>query len=128
MLKINFSSLKEIEREENADILIVKTPEGEMGILNGHELMTAELLAGPHRYKQGNIFFYFYLSKGMLEIKKESIEIYAMRYFFADSEVENWREKLTYHLDIKKDFDYDVLKKNMIKELTEKMWHGGKRF
>ena len=54
----------------DAEMLIVKTPEGEMGVLPGHIPMVVAIAIGPIRIKKDGEWLEAFLSEGFMEVKQ----------------------------------------------------------
>jgi len=57
--------------------LTVKTPEGEIGILNGHMPMVVAVSPGPAKIQKGGETLYAYLSEGFMEVLQNKAIILA---------------------------------------------------
>ena len=55
----------------DVEMLIVKTPEGEVGILAGHIPMVLAIAIGPMRIKKDDDWLEAFLSEGFMEIKQD---------------------------------------------------------
>ena len=53
------------------EMVVLKTPEGEMGILKGHTPMIANVAIGPMRMKQNGEWLEAVLNEGFIEIKQD---------------------------------------------------------
>lgn len=56
---------------EVIEMVILKTPQGEMGVLAGHIPMVVAVDAGPVRIKKGNEWVEAALTEGFMEIKQD---------------------------------------------------------
>lgn len=56
----------------DVEILIVKTPNGEMGILGGHIPMVVAIAIGPIKIKKDGEWLEAFMSEGFMEIKQEN--------------------------------------------------------
>lgn len=62
---------------DEAEIIIVTTPQGEMAVLRGHEPMVVAIAAGPIRIKKGNEWLDAVLTEGFMEVTPEKAIILA---------------------------------------------------
>ena len=53
------------------EMAILKTPEGEMGILAGHTPMVVAIAVGPIKIKKGNDWLEAVLTEGFMEVKQD---------------------------------------------------------
>lgn len=61
----------------DVEMVILKTPEGEMGILAGHIPMVVAVAIGPIRIKQDNEWLEAVLNEGFMEVKQDKTVILA---------------------------------------------------
>ena len=61
----------------DVEMLIVKTPEGEMGVLGGHIPMVVAIAIGPIRIKKDGEWLEAFLSEGFMEVKQENTIVLA---------------------------------------------------
>lgn len=61
----------------NVEELIVKTPEGEMGVLSGHMPMVVAIAIGPARIKMNGEWLEAVLSEGFMEVLQNETIILA---------------------------------------------------
>ncbi len=61
---------------ENVEMVCLKTPEGEIGILKNHMAMVTAVKAGPIRILQGGAWLEAVLSEGFMEIKQDGTIIF----------------------------------------------------
>lgn len=61
----------------DVEMLIVKTPEGEMGVLGGHVPMVVAIAIGPIKIKKDGEWLEAFLSEGFMEIKQEKTIVLA---------------------------------------------------
>ncbi len=73
--------------------IIVRTTEGDMGVLAGHESFVSDLPAGPFRVKIDGNFKIAAISGGVLKISKESTTILAMAAEWADEIDLDWAKR-----------------------------------
>lgn len=57
------------------EMVILKTPEGEMGILAGHTPMVVAIAVGPIKIKRGNDWLEAVLTEGFMEVKQDKTVI-----------------------------------------------------
>jgi F-type H+-transporting ATPase subunit epsilon len=62
---------------DNAEELIVKTPDGEIGILSGHIPMVVAVAIGPIRIKKNGEWLEAFLSEGFMEILQDKTIVLA---------------------------------------------------
>jgi F-type H+-transporting ATPase subunit epsilon len=60
---------------DEVEMVILKTPEGEMGILAGHTPMVVAVAIGPIRIKKGGEWLEAVLTEGFMEIKQDKTVI-----------------------------------------------------
>ncbi len=73
--------------------VIVRTSEGDLGILAGHENFVADLPAGPFRVKIDGQFKTAAISGGVLKVSKEVTTILAMAAEWADEIDIEWAKR-----------------------------------
>lgn len=73
--------------------IIVRTTEGDIGILAGHENYVADLPAGPFRVKLDGSFRLAAISGGILKVSKEVTTILAMAAEWADEIDLEWAKR-----------------------------------
>lgn len=73
--------------------IIVRTTEGDIGVLAGHESYVADLPAGPFRVKLGKDFKIAAISGGVLKVSKDSVKILAMAAEWADEIDLDWAKR-----------------------------------
>ena len=61
----------------NVEELIVKTPEGEMGVLSGHMPMVVAIAIGPARIKKDGEWLDAVLSEGFMEVMQDKTVVLA---------------------------------------------------
>lgn len=61
----------------NVEMIIIKTPQGEMGVLHGHIPMVVAIESGPIRILQDGKWLEAALSEGFIEVKQEKAIILA---------------------------------------------------
>lgn len=123
MLDLKLCELKNILLESrDVDILLLKTTEGELGIMKGHESMVLELSPGPHRIKfSGGKEKYFYTLRGMASVTQEGVQIFSVKCLVSEKQIEDFMKQLEIKIIEQKEYDYDNLKKNIIKEFSNKV-------
>ncbi len=71
--------------KDNAKKVIVRTTEGDMGILAGHAPLVSELAIGEMKVEKENADVnYYFISGGFLEISKEKVLILADKAILAE--------------------------------------------
>ena len=122
MYDLKLCELKQVILEDShVEILLLKTTEGEVGIMTGHEPMVMELTVGPHKLRSDGKEKYFYCLKGMASVNKEGVQIYSVKCLVSDQLIENYEERMALKIVEQKEYDYDNLKKNIIKEFSQKV-------
>lgn len=75
------------------DQIIVRTSEGDLGVLAGHENYVSDLPAGPFRVKIDGQFKTAAISGGVLKVSKEVTTILAMAAEWADEIDLEWAKR-----------------------------------
>ena len=73
--------------------IIVRTTEGDIGVLAGHENYVADLPAGPFKVKSDGKFRIAAISGGLLKVSKESTTILAMAAEWAEEIDLDWAKR-----------------------------------
>ena len=73
--------------------IIVRTSDGDMGVLSGHENYVSDLPAGPFRVKIDGKYKTAAISGGVLKVSKESTTILAMAAEWADEIDMEWAKR-----------------------------------
>lgn len=73
--------------------IIVRTTEGDIGVLAGHENYVADLPAGPFKVKSDGKFRIAAISGGVLKVSKESTTILAMAAEWAEEIDLDWAKR-----------------------------------
>lgn len=73
--------------------IIVRTTEGDIGVLAGHENYVSDLPAGPFKVKIDGKFKIAAISGGVLKVSKESTTILAMAAEWADEIDLDWAKR-----------------------------------
>ncbi len=73
--------------------IIVRTTEGDVGVLAGHEDYVADLPAGPFKAKVDGKFKIAAISGGVLKVSKESTTILAMAAEWSDEIDLDWAKR-----------------------------------
>lgn len=73
--------------------IIVRTTEGDVGVLAGHENYVANLPAGPFKVKTDSKFRIAAISGGVLKVSKESTTILAMAAEWAEEIDLDWAKR-----------------------------------
>lgn len=73
--------------------IIVRTTEGDIGVLAGHENYVADLPAGPFKVKSEGKFRIAAISGGVLKVSKESTTILAMAAEWAEEIDLDWAKR-----------------------------------
>ncbi len=73
--------------------IIVRTTEGDIGVLAGHENYVANLPAGPFKVKSDGKFRIAAISGGVLKVSKESTTILAMAAEWAEEIDLDWAKR-----------------------------------
>lgn len=73
--------------------IIVRTTEGDIGVLAGHENYVADLPAGPFKVKSDGKFRIAAISGGALKVSKESTTILAMAAEWAEEIDLDWAKR-----------------------------------
>ena len=76
--KLKIITPEKVFFDEETEQIIVRTTEGDIGILAGHENYVADLPAGPFRVKIDGKFKVAAISGGALKVSKEAVTILAM--------------------------------------------------
>lgn len=85
--------LKKILKDE-VDMIIVRTTEGDMGVLANHAPLVAELAIGEMKIKKDKEEISYFIAGGFLEISKEKVLILADKAMNAvDIDIEEEKEK-----------------------------------
>ncbi len=79
--------------EGETEQVIVRTSEGDLGVLAGHENFVADLPAGPFRVKLDGEFKIAAISGGVLKVSKEATTILAMAAEWADEIDLEWAKR-----------------------------------
>ena len=79
--------------DEETEQIIVRTTEGDIGILAGHENYVADLPAGPFRVKIDGKFKVAAISGGALKVSKEAVTILAMAAEWAEDIDPDWAKR-----------------------------------
>lgn len=75
--KLKIITPEKVFFDEETEQIIVRTTEGDIGILAGHENYVADLPAGPFRVKIDGKFKVAAISGGALKVSKEAVTILA---------------------------------------------------
>ena len=89
------------------DQIIVRTTEGDIGVLAGHESYVADLPAGPFKVKIDGSFKIAAISGGVIKISKEATTILAMAAEWAEEIDLDWAKRS--HEDALKPVSYTQL-------------------
>lgn len=73
--------------------IIVRTTEGDIGVLAGHENYVADLPAGPFKVKSDGKFRIAAISGGVLKVSRESTTILAMAAEWAEEIDLDWAKR-----------------------------------
>lgn len=73
--KLKIITPEKVFFDEETEQIIVRTTEGDIGILAGHENYVADLPAGPFRVKIDGKFKVAAISGGALKVSKEAVTI-----------------------------------------------------
>ncbi len=110
--------------EQEADFVLVRTTEGDMGILPNHAPFIAELSTGEMKIRLGNDEEKYFVSEGLLEISNNVVSIIATEAIPADMldiererrEVERLKAKLA---KLQEDKDILLTQKNLREALMK---------
>lgn len=122
--KIKVVTYEELVLQQEADFVLVRTTEGDMGILPNHAPFIAELSTGEMKIRLGNKEDKYFVSEGLIEISNNVVTIIASEAIPADQldierakkEVEILRAKLN---KVKEDKDMLLTEKNLQKALMK---------
>lgn len=122
--KIKVVTYEELVLQQEADFVLVRTTEGDMGILPNHAPFIAELSTGEMKIRLGNKEEKYFVSEGLIEISNNVVTIIASEAIPADQldierakkEVEILKAKLN---KVKEDKDILLTEKNLQKALMK---------
>lgn len=122
--KIKVVTYEELVLQQEADFVLVRTTEGDMGILPNHAPFIAELSTGEMKIRLGNKEEKYFVSEGLIEISNNVVTIIASEAIPADQlDVERARkevERLKAKLDkVKEDKDILLTERNLQKALMK---------
>ena len=122
--KIKVVTYEELVLQQEADFVLVRTTEGDMGILPNHAPFIAELSTGEMKIRLGNKEEKYFVSEGLIEISNNVVTIIASEAIPADQlDVERARkevERLKAKLDkVKEDKDILLAERNLQKALMK---------
>lgn len=98
--KLKIITPEKIFFDGETDQIIVRTSEGDIGVLAGHENYVSDLPAGPLRVKLDGQFKTAAISGGVLKVSKEVTTILAMAAEWADEIDLEWAKRS--HADAEK--------------------------
>lgn len=73
-----------VHSQENCEIIILQTKQGELGVMAGHVPTVAALKIGSLRVKADGRFEYFAVTDGFVEIRPETVTVLVQAGEFAD--------------------------------------------
>lgn len=122
--KIKVVTYEELVLQQEADFVLVRTTEGDMGILPNHAPFIAELSTGEMKIRLGNKEEKYFVSEGLIEISNNVVTIIASEAIPADQlDIERARkevERLKAKLDkVKEDKDILLTERNLQKALMK---------
>ena len=122
--KIKVVTYEELVLQQEADFVLVRTTEGDMGILPNHAPFIAELSTGEMKIRLGNKEEKYFVSEGLIEISNNVVTIIASEAIPADQlDVERARKevvRLKAKLDkVKEDKDILLTERNLQKALMK---------
>lgn len=91
--KLKIITPEKVFFDEETEQIIVRTTEGDIGILAGHENYVADLPAGPFRVKIDGKFKVAAISGGALKVSKEAVTILAMAAEWAEDIDPDWADR-----------------------------------
>lgn len=122
--KIKVVTYEELVLEQEADFVLVRTTEGDMGILPNHAPFIAGLSTGEMKIRLGDKEEKYFVSEGLLEISNNVVTIIATEAIPADQldvererrEVERLKAKLA---KLQEDKDILLTQKNLREALMK---------
>ncbi len=91
--KLKIITPEKVFFDDETEQIIVRTTEGDIGILAGHENYVSDLPPGPFRVKINGEFKVAAISGGALKVSKETTTILAMAAEWADEIDLDWAKR-----------------------------------
>lgn len=91
--KLKIITPEKVFFDDETEQIIVRTTEGDIGILSGHENYVADLPAGPFRVKIDGKFKVAAISGGAIKVSKETTTILAMAAEWAEDIDPEWAKR-----------------------------------
>ena len=91
--KLKIITPEKVFFDDETEQIIVRTTEGDIGILAGHENYVSDLPPGPFRVKINGEFNVAAISGGALKVSKETTTILAMAAEWADEIDLDWAKR-----------------------------------
>lgn len=122
--KVKVVTYEELVLEQEAEYLLVRTTEGDMGVLPNHSPFIAGLSTGEMKLRLNGKEDVYFVSEGLMEISNNVVTIIANEAISADKldverakrEVEELKAKLA---KIQEDKDILITQKNLQQALTK---------
>lgn len=122
--KVKVVTYEELVLEQEAEYLLVRTTEGDMGVLPNHSPFIAGLSTGEMKLRLNGKEDIYFVSEGLMEISNNVVTIIANEAISADKldverakrEVEELKAKLA---KIQEDKDILITQKNLQQALTK---------
>lgn len=122
--KVKVVTYEELVLEQEAEYLLVRTTEGDMGVLPNHSPFIAGLSTGEMKLRLNGEEDIYFVSEGLMEISNNVVTIIANEAISADKldverakrEVEELKAKLA---KIQEDKDILITQKNLQQALTK---------
>lgn len=91
--KLKIITPEKIFFNDETEQIIVRTTEGDIGILAGHENYVADLPAGPFRVKIDGKYKIAAISGGAIKVSKDAVTILAMAAEWAEDIDSEWAKR-----------------------------------
>ncbi len=91
--KLKIITPEKIFFDDETEQIIVRTTEGDIGILAGHENYVADLPAGPFRVKINGKYKIAAISGGAIKVSKDAVTILAMAAEWAEDIDSEWAKR-----------------------------------
>lgn len=91
--KLKIITPEKIFFDDETEQIIVRTTEGDIGILAGHENYVADLPAGPFRVKIDGKYKIAAISGGAIKVSKDAVTILAMAAEWAEDIDSEWAKR-----------------------------------
>lgn len=91
--KLKIITPEKVFFDDETEQIIVRTTEGDIGILAGHENYVADLPAGPFRVKIDGKYKIAAISGGAIKVSKDAVTILAMAAEWAEDIDSEWAKR-----------------------------------